>query len=402
VTTVVPASGIDLYTPDNLTDPYPAYRELRKTGPVVWLDKYEVWAVSTYREVTEALHDHETFSSASGVGLTEQLNRIMAGNVIASDPPEHDQLRAVLGQEMNPRSLRTLEPDLQRRATELVAQLVQRRRFDAVTDLAQVYPMAIVPDLLGWPADGREHFLAWASAGFNALGPENDRTLGALPVMRQMVEYLAKMAQPGMLREGSWGANLVAAAAAGKVQRELLPTLLGNFLAPSLDTTVSALGSAIWLLGTHVDQWRAIRADVSLIDKAFSEVMRYRPPVRGFSRLVIKDRELGGVRLQAGSRVLLLYASANRDDTFWDDPDTFDIQRSNAVHQLGFGHGVHSCLGQGLARLEVSSVLAALAAQVSELEVGEPSWRVHNTIQGLASLPCAVMPATAGQGASER
>ena len=120
------------------------------------------------------------------------------------------------------------------------------------------------------------------------------------------------------------------------------------------------------------------------------EVIRYDAPIRGLSRLLTADRELSGMTLPAGSRALMLYGSANRDERYWDAPDTFDVTRPNASSHVGFGHGIHGCVGQGLARLEGHALLNALADKVSVIEVGEPEYRVHNTIRAIATLPAAL------------
>src|ERR1043165_5670052 len=135
-----------------------------------------------------------------------------------------------------------------------------------------------------------------------------------------------------------------------------------------MDTSVSALASALWLLGTHPEQWDAIRADRSLIGPAFNEIVRIESPLRGFTRLVTTERELGGVRLPKDSRVFLLYGSANRDERKFADPERFDIFRENAAEHLAFGHGIHGCVGQALSRLEANALLTALAERVTRIE----------------------------------
>lgn len=193
-----PISDIDLYTSAHIQRPHPAYQRLRQAGPVTWLERYQVWAVSTYREVCAALRDHETFTTRCGVGLSEQLNRVMTGgSTLTAEPPEHDVLREVLGRPMLPRALREINAEIGNRADMLVSDLVTRGTFDASADLAQAFPMMVVPDLLGFPADGRDHFLTWASAAFNALGLENTRLRVGKPALEQMLGYLHRMATPG-------------------------------------------------------------------------------------------------------------------------------------------------------------------------------------------------------------
>lgn len=388
VTTVTPTSDVDPYSEESVLAPYDNYRLLRDLGPAVWLSRYEVWVMARYAEVYAALHDHATFSSGSGVGLSEELNRVMAGGTIGSDPPDHDRLRRVIGRELTPKALRQHQEHVRHKAAVLVEELVERGSFDAVPEFAQRFPVSMVPDLLGWPADETGNLLTWASAGFNALGPMNDRTMAGFPALQQLWEFLDQLATSRNLRPGSWGANLIAAVDAGEVEAGKLPVLLGDFLVPSLDTTVSALASAIWLFGTNPEQWRKVRDDPSLIPAAFNEVVRLETPARGFCRLVARDHVLpDGVTLPAGSRLFLLYASANRDERVFTDPDTFDVTRPNVTSHVAFGHGIHGCVGQGLARMEAHALFRELAARVERIEVGEPTWRRHNTIRGLAALP---------------
>jgi cytochrome P450 len=383
-------SDIDLYTEQSILAPYENYRVLRDLGPAVWLEQHNVWVMARYRDVYAALHDHETFSSGSGVALSDVINERMRGTTLASDPPYHDQIRGLINPPLTPKALRAHREMFQDRAHALVKELLDRGTFDAVTDFAQVFPTSLVPDLLGWPAQGRERFLAWASAAFNTIGPMNERSVAEVPAMKEMWEYIAEMAQPGRLREGSWGANLVTAAESGNIDKKLIPSMIGDYLVPSLDTTISALTSALWLLGTHPEQWQALRADRSLIPNAINEVIRYESPTRGFYRLVARDHDIDGTMLGAGQRLLLLYAAANRDERQFDRPDVFDITRANANDHLGFGHGIHGCVGQGLARLEATTLLTALAEQVGRIEVGEPTWRVNNHIRAIAGLPASL------------
>ncbi|MFB7297725.1 cytochrome P450 [Streptomyces rubiginosohelvolus] len=390
MTLTAPSSDLDLWSEEVILHPYDHYRQLRDLGPAVWMEQYQAYVVSRYAEVYEALHDHTAFASGQGVAMNEQLNQKMKGSALVSDPPYHDHVRSVMGRPLTPRALRGHREDFQRLADDLVDRLLERGTFDAVTDFAQLFPLSVVPDLLGWPTEGREHFLDWASAGFNALGPMNERARGDIPVLAGMWAFMAEIVQPGRLRPGSWGADLVEAAQQGTVSKQLLPALIGDYLVPSLDTTVSALTSTLLLLGRHPEQWKALRADPSLIPNALNEVIRYETPIRALARRVTEDRELGGTVLPAGSRALLVYASANRDERHWNSPEVFDVTRPNANSHVGFGHGIHGCIGQGLARLEGHALLTALVEKVATIEVAEPVYRVHNTIRAITTLPTTI------------
>lgn len=383
----IPTTDIDLYDEEVILHPHDVYRRLRDTAAAVWMDRYQVWAVTRYQDVYDALHDHESFASGHGVALNEPLNEKMRGSALVSDPPYHDHVRGVMGGPLTPKALRRHRAYFQELADGLVDRLLERGRFDGVLDFAQIFPLSVVPDLLGWPTEGREQFLDWASAGFQALGPMNERAMRDLPVLKGMWGFMAEIVQPGRLTPGSWGADLVTAAEKGELDQELLPALIGDYLVPSLDTTVSALSTMLWKLGENPRQWRQVREDPSLIPNVLNESIRYESPIRALSRYVTRDVELDGVRLERGSRALMVYASANRDERHWDGPDEFDVTRPNANSHVGFGHGIHGCVGQGLARLEGHALLEALVRKVERIEVGRPEWRVHNTIRAMTTLP---------------
>ena len=184
---------------------------------------------------------------------------------------------------------------------------------------------------------------------------------------------------------------MIEAARRGELEPAQIPPLLVGFLAPSLDTTISAIGSAVWLLASHPEQWERLKTDPSLIPKAFNETVRLESPIRAFSRVASRDTSIGNHDIDAGSRLIVFYASANRDERQFDRPDEFDICRSNAAEQLGFGYGAHGCAGQGLARLEGHAVLRALVDQVDTLQpAGTPTRGLNNLISSWANLPMTV------------
>lgn len=292
--TTIPRSDIDPYSDASILSPYEDYRRLRDLGPVVRLEAHQVFAVARYREVYDALHDHTTFSSASGVGLTETLNKAQKGSSFTSDPPYHDHVRGLVARHLKPKALEQFHEYIEGWATRLVDELIEKGSFDAVTDFAQAFPLAVVPDLLGWPVEeGKERLLDWATAYFNAFGPLNERTMAGFPLLQEMSEFLQRMSVPGNLRPGSWGAQLVSDAKEGKIEEYLLPGLLGDFLAPSMDTSVSALSSMLWLFGSHPEQWQQVRTDEALIPKALNEIIRIESPLRGFTRLVTQGVSWG-------------------------------------------------------------------------------------------------------------
>ncbi|MEU0312873.1 cytochrome P450 [Nocardioides sp. NPDC006273] len=391
MTPTIPSTDADLFADDVIADPHPTYRELRDAGPALWMSRYECWVLPRYAEAFAALRDHDSFSSGSGVALNEVMNQATkGGSVLCTDPPDHDLLRRILGTRLTPRALRGHSEDFTRRAHVLVDELIEKGSFDAVADFSSAFPLSVVPDLLGVPEDGREHLLTWASAAFQAEGPMNERTQASLPSLQEFLEYMSGVAGEEKLTPGSWGHQMLLEARSGEIDEKMLPLLLLDYLGPSIDTTISALSTAIWQFALHPDQWDELRRDRSLIANVVNEAVRLEAPIRGFARHLTRDYDIDGVTLPAGDWVFVSYASANRDERRWEDPGRFDIYRDTAGH-VGFGSGIHSCVGQGLAKLEANALFNALADRVSRFELaGEPVWNVHNILRGISTLPVTI------------
>ncbi len=379
----------DLFSEVGITEPYERYREIRDLGPAVWLPREQVYAVGRYDEVRQALGDHETFVSGQGVMINEQVNEMSRGTTVASDPPLHDHLRQVVAHRLTPRALREQRAHVDSRAAMVVESILSHNDdvVDAVTLIAQAMPMAVVPDFLGFPEECRPHLLTWAKAGADLGGPVSERTPAAAERAAEMMEYIAGLTQSRGVLPDSLGEDVLKSADAGVISAQQCPSLLLDYFGPSLETTVSAIGSAIALFAQNPDQWDLVRADPALLSGAFNEAIRLESPIRGFSRVAARDTELGGVDIPAGARVLLLFGSANRDERKWDRPDEFDVTRANADH-LALGHGLHGCAGQGLARLEFGTLMTRLAAVVARFEpAGEPRMLVNNTTRAYEKLP---------------
>jgi cytochrome P450 len=382
----------DLFSDDVLAEPYEHFRAIRDLGPVVHLEAHDLLAVSRYADVRTVLGDPATYCSGEGVGLNEVVNRKFKGNTLMSDGEHHRAQRAVVGRPLTPKSLAALQPQVQALADTLVDGLVERGSFDAVTDLAQPIPSTWVPDLLGWPAEAREHLLDWANASFDSLGPLNARGIAAGGQLAEMFQFAQEISERGGLPQGSMAAKILEAAARGEITKEQCPVLMTGYLAPSLDTTISAIGNAIWLFATNPDQWKLLREDPSRVKGAFNEAIRLESPISCFSRVTTKDTQLDNIDIEKDSRILVMYASANRDERRWDRAEEFDIIREVSSH-LGFGYGRHACVGMGLARLEGNAVLSALVTRVERLEVGVPVRKLNNLIRAFASLPIRVIAA---------
>ena len=385
VGTKPPVSDVDLFTEEALREPHGIYADLRAQGPVVYLPKQDVYAVTQYEALREVSLNWETFSSARGVGMSDEFNKATEGVLICSDPPEHKVMRKALQRPLMPNRLRDIEPLLRDEAVAIVDQVVSRGTFDAATELAQHLPLTIVSNLVGLGDYGRERMLEWAAASFDALGPMNDRTAAALPKAQEMVEFALAEARPGAIDANGWAAALFDAAEQGELPAEKCPLMMMDYTAPSLDTTILGTGSAIWLFAKHPDQWDRVRADPSLIRHAINEVLRLESPIQRFTRLVTKHHVLQGVEVPAGARVMLLYGSANRDEHKYPHADVFDVTRKPS-DQVAFGTGEHACAGMNLARLEIRLLLELLVTRVERFELVSSERLINNLLHGFAKV----------------
>lgn len=290
------------------------------------------------------------------------------------------------GAPLQPAAL-ALRAQFETAASELIDRLLRKKSFDAIADLATFLPASLVSNLVGLPEKGREQMLDWAAAAFDSMGPANARTEACFAKIAAMIEFIASQAGPLQVRQGSWAARLYGAANAGLITREQVLPLILDYVGPSLDTTINATGHLLFNLAHHPEQWQLLRSRPELIPAAINEVVRFESPIRGFTRFAPRDEQIDGIPLPGGSRVLILYASANRDERYWSEPDRFDIRRANVATHLGFGFGRHTCAGMHLARLEISSLLTSLIRRVDRLMVGEPTIVVNSILRGYATLP---------------
>ena len=382
---------VDLWSDDVLADPYPTYARLREQGRVLFDPHHDAYVVTSYDEVRQALQDWQTFTSADGVGLNDRSNSMSGNGILTTDPPLHDSRRKVLNAQLVPREVAAHHGFLVATANEIVDELVDRGRFDAVTDLAHRYSVKVVADLCGLPEEGREHLIERASAAFDTFGPDNELCRDAWSGFFELYDYATNVVTPDRLDPGEWGAQIYEAGARGEVESGACPGLMLAYVWAGMDTTVNAIASAVSLFADHPDQWALLRSDRSLLGSATNEVLRLEPPVQRFTRATTRATVLGDVALPAEARVVVLFGSANRDERRFRDAERFDIRRNPTDH-LSFGRGIHRCVGANLAQEEIRAVLDRLADRVDRFEIGERRWRRNNALHGLECLAVTVVP----------
>ena len=381
----IPDVDIDIYSAEALANPYENYRIFRDTAPIVRLPKYDLYLMARFADVQGALKNNTLFASGDGVAMNDLMNKAIAGSTLHTDAPYHSTLRSIVSRPLTPARLTELRQGLYDLAENLVERLVAKGDFDAASELAPYLPVTVVSELVGLPEEGRERMLIWAGAVFNSLGPRGlQLTETALPIVDEMVTY-ARGCTADRVKPGSWVAKLYEAVEAGELRFEQVGPVMGDYLGPSLDTTILATGSAIALFAQHPDQWDKLRANPSMIPNAVNEAIRLESPIQGFSRVLTDDFSVEDQRLHKGARVLVMYASGNRDERRWEDPERFDITR-RANEQLGFGHGIHMCMGANLARMEISALLSALIPRVERFELRDAERISNNVLRGYKSL----------------
>ena len=393
-----PRSDVDPFSTEFLADPYPNHPILRELGPAVWLDRYDVVAMARYREVRDALADWETFCSSRGVGLSDFAKEAPwrpPSIILEADPPLHTKARGVLGKILSRPALACLREDFSAQADRLAREVAARGEVDGIEDLAEAFPLSVFPDAVGLTEEGRENLLPYGDMAFNAFGPRNELFEKSFANAAHVTEWIAEQCRRENLTPDGIGAQVYTSADDGTISEDEAALLVRSLLTAGLDTTIYGIGAALYCLASFPDQWDRLREDPKKIRTAFDEAIRYVSPVQTFFRTTTRPVTVGDVALPEGQKVLLFLAAANRDPDQWDDPDRYDVSRKTVGH-VGFGHGIHLCVGQMLAKLEAEVFLAALVEHVEKLELaGDAEWQLNNTLHGVSKLPLRLTAAEA-------
>ncbi|GAA2914094.1 cytochrome P450 [Streptosporangium fragile] len=389
----LPSLDADPFAHDVLEEPAPLHATLLEAGPVVHLTRYDVYALARYEHVHAALTDWQTFPSGAGVGLSDFRKEKPwrpPSLLLEADPPRHDAPRAVLVKILSPRALRRLRERWLAEADTLAEQVLAEPEFDAVTALAQAFPLRVFPDAVGLPPSGRENLLPYGDHVFNAFGPAGDLVARGQPRVAELTAWVNARCQREVLTPDGFGAQIWAAADHGDITHEQAPLIVRSLLSAGVDTTVHGLAAALYAFATHPEQWRRLRENPGLARVAFDEAVRWQSPVQTFFRTADRDVAVGEATIPEGRKILMFLGAANHDPRRWDDPDSFDLSRDPSGH-VGFGMGIHQCAGQHVARLEAEALLTALARRVERFELaGTPRRHLNNTLRAWESLPVRV------------
>ena len=376
-------TSTDAATVRDPLNPFPWYEQMRAHAPVFPDRSGQLWHVFRYADVQRVLSDHADFSSrfAGPPGVDESA---LANSLIATDPPRHRQLRALVTQAFTPRAVEDLAPRIAAITSDLLDQVQSRGEMDLVRDLTYPLPVIVIAELLGVPSEERDQFKAWSDAVTNTTGE-------GPAAQRAMAVYFSKLIEE---RRRTPREDLISALIDAQIdgQHLTLPELLGFcvlLLVAGNETTTNLIGNAMLCLDETPSAHAALLGDPSLLPDFIEEVLRYRSPVQSMFRVVARPAQLDGQELEPGQSVLAWIGSANRDEAAFEHPSQFDMRRSPNKH-LAFGHGVHFCLGAPLARLEARIALRALLDRFPRLRLAPgASLQAQDSfiVYGVKSLP---------------
>ncbi|RGC68267.1 Cytochrome P450 107B1 [Micromonospora sp. MW-13] len=376
----------------------PRYAQLRREEPLIRVRLpygEPAWLATRHTDVRTVLGDAR-FSRAAAVGRDEPRNtpRQIQGGILSMDPPDHTRLRRLVARAFTARRVEELRPRTRQIADELVDGLLAAGPpADLVAHLATPLPIRVICDLLGVPVTDQDKFHTWSEAivSTTSLGVEQaERYIDNL--IAYMGELIAQRRQEPT--DDLIGAMVRARDADDRLSEEEVVQLAAGLLAAGHETTVTQIPNFVYVLLHHPGEWARLRADRSLVPRAVEELMRYVPlgATAAFARYPKEDVEVGGVLVRAGEPVVVSIASANRDETVFPDADRLDLGREVNPH-LGFGHGVHHCVGAQLARMELQVVLDTLLDRLPGLRLAVPEselpWKSGLLVRGLTAMPVA-------------
>jgi len=384
-------TGLAAYSPfaeEVMADPYPFYAHLLEHEPVCRVDDFVV--VTRYADLLAILRDPPTFTSRRG-NTREDMPQIADTTMITSDPPKHTDLRALVNQAFTPKMVAAMEPRIRDVTASLLDQAIAQGSIELMRDLAYPLPVTIIAELLGVDPERREDFKRWsddavASLGAGGRSGQQERIGESVGEFHDYFESVIEERRKHP-RDDLVSAMLLNAETTPDPGEFV--TLLFLLLVAGHETTTNLVGNGTFLLLKHPGQLAVLRAKPELVPSYIEEALRYESPVQGLYRTTTRDVEVAGTEIPAGTKVLALFAAANRDPRQFADPDRFDIRRKPNLH-MAFGSGVHFCLGASLSRLEGRVATEELLQRLPgmRLDPADPPERLLNpTIRGLRRLP---------------
>ncbi len=373
------------YEPFDMTDPFGAYATLRAEEPVMYDERIDYWVVTGYDDIKAVFENWETFSSENAQApvreRSAQAKQIMAdggftaySGLSARIPPDHTRIRAIVQRAFTPRRYKALEPTIRANVVRLTQQMLDAGApGDILSAVAYHVPTITILTLIGADLDMVDTYKRWSdSRAAMTWGDLTDEQ--QIPHAHNLVEYWQEcqrlVAEAHETSPDSMVGDLVRAQADGaEITDHEIASVCYSLLFAGHETTTTLIANSFRVLLGHRQAWDAIVADPKGIPAAVDEVLRYSPSINAWRRKALRDTEIGGVAIPEGANILLVMASANRDDSHFADADTFDITRANAREHLAFGFGIHYCLGNMLAKLQAKITLEEVSRMVPDLRL---------------------------------
>ncbi len=382
-------------------DPFPAFAWMRDHAPAYYDESSGIWGITRYADIKEISKDPDTFSNAGGIRPDSDALPMM----IDTDAPEHVRRRRLVSEGFTPRRIRESEEGIRLICDAIIDRVCEEGSADFVRDIAAPLPMIVIGNMLGVAPEDRDDLLRWSDDMLKALGsPDPGAMDTAALAAAEYAEYILAVAE--QRRRDSQSDDLIGTLVHAEIEGDRLDE--NSIIYESLliliggdETTRHVISGGMYELLRHPDQLQMLAGDRSLMAKAIEEMLRWVSPIKNMARQMTRDVEFGGETLHQGEKLLLLYPSANRDERVFDRPEEFDITRTPNDH-MAFGFGAHFCLGNRLARMELSVMFDRLLDRLPDIRLAvaaEPPKRAANFVSGYETMPVVFSP-TARVGAS--
>jgi cytochrome P450 len=386
----------DPFARDIARDPYPVYQRLRAEAPLYYNDRHDFYAVSRAADVDAALADWKTFSSSRGpiLEIIKAGIEIPPGTLLMEDPPAHDLHRALLARVFTPRRISSLEPQIRALCTRSLDRLAGAGSFDFMTEFANEVPMRVIGMLLGIPETDQEAIRDRSDENLRTEPGQQMKVgtvIGSTDLFGEYIDWRVEHPSDDLMTELLRAEFEDEHGVTRTLTRQEILTYVSVVAGAGNETTARLLGWLGSLLARHPGQRAELAADPALIPNAIEEALRLEPTGHAVARYVAADVDLYGTTVPAGSAMMILVASANRDEERWQDPDRFDIHRTVSALRT-FGYGLHYCLGAALARLEARVALEEFLSRFPRWDVDwdKLSLSSTSTVRGWATLPVTV------------
>ena len=393
----------DVSDPAFIADPYPVLNELREATPIYWNEAAGHWVITRFSDVQETLRDRRMgrnythlFSHAA-LGRAEPDSRWAAfqqheqWSLLCLEPPDHTRIRRLVAKVFTPKSVTAIRPAVQGFADELLDACQEKSQFELLRDYAQPYSVAVICSMLGVPRADTQLLLDWSHAivKMYELSTTDDVRAAANTAAAEYIAYTrALIAEKRRNPDGLLVSELVRVEDEGDTltEDEIISTTM-VLLEAGHEATVNTLGNGLRAIMHHPGEWQRVVAGAVAPRTAVEEMLRWDPPLHLFERWVLEEGVvIGGQQIEVGQEVAMLFGAAQRDPRRFDNPDLFDIGRGDTAH-IGFGGGIHFCVGAPLARQEIEISVAGLAARFPSLQLAaEPTYEPNFVIRGLTAL----------------